>query len=98
VPTATRPKIIYDKKNILPKKGVSLLTNVSGRGYNSITQKEMRNKMDKNQYICAFDGTITWAYICPTCNDYKGLSTIAEAIREQPWMIEEFELQDYLEL
>jgi hypothetical protein len=77
---------------------VSLLTNVSGRRYTSITQKEMRNKMDKNQYICAFDGTITWAYICPTCKDYKGLSTIAEAIREQPWMIEEFELQDYLEL
>jgi hypothetical protein len=74
------------------------LTNVSGRGYNSITQKEMRNKMDKNQYICYFDGTITWAYICPTCNDYKGLSTIAEAIREQPWTIEAFDLQDYLEL
>lgn len=74
------------------------MSNVGGQVYNKGIRKEMRNKMDKNQYICAFDGTITWETTCSTCNDYKGLSTIAEAIREQPWMIEAFDLQDYLEL
>lgn len=53
--------------------------------------------MDKNEYICLFDGTTTWAYICPTCKEYKGLLTIAEAIREQPWTIVAYDLADYLE-
>jgi hypothetical protein len=59
--------------------------------------KEMRNKLDRNEYICIFDGTTTWAYICPTCKEYKGLLTIAEAIKEQPWTIETYDLADYLE-
>jgi len=44
--------------------------------------------MDKDKYVCVFDGTETWAYICPSCYDYKGLMTIGEAIKEYDFIAE----------
>jgi len=51
----------------------------------------MENKMDKDKYVCVFDGTETWAYICPSCYEYKGLMTIGEAIKEYDFIAEMYE-------
>lgn len=37
------------------------------------------NKVDKDLRICVFCMTTTYAYICPECNDYKGLMPILDA-------------------
>ena len=48
-------------------------------------------KPDPDLRICVFCYTTTYAYICPSCSDYKGLMPIpdAEAYLEE-------DLQDYL--
>ena len=38
--------------------------------------------------ICVYDGTKTWAYICPTCKEYDGLMEINKAIKEYDFIAE----------
>jgi hypothetical protein len=48
----------------------------------------MENKMDNDLRVCVYDGTETYAYICPRCNDYKGLMPIPEAIEMYDFIAE----------
>lgn len=36
-------------------------------------------KTDKDLRICVFCYGTTYAYVCPACNDYKGLMPILDA-------------------
>ena len=36
-------------------------------------------KVDTDLRICVFCYTTTYAYVCPECNDYKGLMPILDA-------------------
>jgi hypothetical protein len=38
--------------------------------------------------VCVYDGTKTWAYICPTCKEYDGLMEINKAIKEYDFIAE----------
>jgi len=40
----------------------------------------MENKMDNDKRVCVYDGTETYAYICPSCREYDGLMPIMKAI------------------
>ena len=37
------------------------------------------NKVDKDLRICVYCYGVTYAYVCPTCNEYDGLMTILDA-------------------
>jgi len=36
--------------------------------------------MDNDKRVCVYDGTETYAYICPSCREYDGLMPIMKAI------------------
>ncbi len=37
------------------------------------------NKVDKDLRICVYCYGVTYAYVCPECNEYDGLMTILDA-------------------
>jgi hypothetical protein len=41
--------------------------------------------------VCVYDGTETYDYICPRCNDYKGVMEISEAIKAYDFIAEMYE-------
>ena len=43
-----------------------------------VKMTETRN-VDKDLRVCVFCYTTTYAYICPECNDYKGLMPVLDA-------------------
>jgi len=51
----------------------------------------MENKMDNDKRVCVYCSTETYAYICPRCNDYKGLMPIPEAIEMYDFIAEMYE-------
>jgi hypothetical protein len=56
-----------------------------------VSRKEMRNKMiDKSKFVCVYDGRETWAYVCPSCNEYDGLMPIMEAIATYDFIAEAY--------
>ncbi len=44
--------------------------------------------MDNDLRVCVYDGTETYAYICPICREYDGLMKIEEAIKEYDFIAE----------
>jgi hypothetical protein len=44
--------------------------------------------MDNDKRVCVYEGTETYAYICPTCKEYDGLMKIDEAIKEYDFIAE----------
>ena len=46
--------------------------------------------MDNDKRVCVYDLTETYAYICPTCIDYKGLMKIDEAIKMYDFVAEAY--------
>jgi len=51
-----------------------------------ITTKEMRNKMEK--LVCVFCENTYEAgtFVCPECNEYKGMMTITDASKEYDFL------------
>jgi lipopolysaccharide biosynthesis regulator YciM len=50
----------------------------------------MENKMDKDKRVCVYCSTETYAYICPSCNEYDGLMPIMEAIATYDFIAEAY--------
>jgi hypothetical protein len=79
----TRQPLVFWAKNL-----VCRYRSMSVVGVIIEVSKEMENKMDNDLRVCVYDGTETYAYICPICREYDGLMKIEEAIKEYDFIAE----------
>ena len=43
-----------------------------------------------NKNVCVYDGTETYDYVCPSCNEYDGVMEISQAIKTYDFIAENY--------